>query len=114
MAIPKAVRPLVTIEVKSPDDSFDDIIDKCLEYSALSVPNIVVANPEQKRQFVFSSANCLKLVDRVEILLPAGDSIHLPLDEMYREMEEYVIRRWRAPRSRQSDIRPAWRRGARA
>ncbi len=39
--------PAVTVEIKSPEDTFDDIFDKCFEYEALGVRNIVVMDPRQ-------------------------------------------------------------------
>jgi len=73
--------PLVTVEIKSPDDTFDEILGKCLEYSALGVPHIVVVDPEQRRHFVFRDRS-LTVVDEVRI-----GEITMPLDEMYAEMD---------------------------
>lgn len=46
--------PAVVIEIKSPDDRFDEILEKCLNYEVLGVPNIVVLDPDFRRQYVFS------------------------------------------------------------
>ena len=35
--------PAIVIEIQSPDDTFDDIIDRCLDYEGLTVPDILTA-----------------------------------------------------------------------
>ncbi len=49
------------IEIKSPDDRFDEILEKCLNYEVLGVPNIVVLDPDFRCQYVFS-VQALKLL----------------------------------------------------
>ena len=78
--------PLATVEIKSPDDTFDEIIDKCIEYNSLGVPHIIVVDPEQRRHFVFRDRS-LVLVSDVRIQAHGGE-IPIPLDDMYRELDD--------------------------
>jgi Uma2 family endonuclease len=48
-------------EIKSPDDTFDDIVDKCFEYEKLGVGNTLVMDPDNKRAWRFQHGN-LKLL----------------------------------------------------
>ena len=79
--------PAVVIEIKSPDDTLDAILGKCLEYAELGVPNIVILDPDHARQFVFEDKS-LRLVDEATISLPkAGHTFPLPAS-MFAELEE--------------------------
>jgi Uma2 family endonuclease len=81
--------PAVAIEIKSPDDTFDSIIDKCFEYTAFGVANIVVVDPDSRRQFVFAD-NALQLVPAlIPLHLPKQniDTV-LPMDRMFAELDE--------------------------
>jgi Uma2 family endonuclease len=52
--------PALTIEIISPDDRFDEVLEKCVEYAALRVPNVVVLDPDHKRLYMFTeSALCI-------------------------------------------------------
>ena len=81
--------PAVVIEIKSPDDRFDEILEKCLDYEFLGVPNIVVLDPDFRRQYVFS-AQALKLVPPlIPLHLPkANRDLMLPMDEMFAQMDD--------------------------
>ncbi|HUS05027.1 MAG TPA: Uma2 family endonuclease, partial [Bryobacteraceae bacterium] len=48
--------PAVTIEIMSPDDTFEQVLEKCNEYQALGVRHIVLMDPEHSRHYVFASA----------------------------------------------------------
>ena len=77
--------PLIVIEVKSPDDTFDEITGKCLEYEALGVPNILVMDPDNLRTWIFELKS-LRLLSEAsfELALPSG-TLDLPLSEMLAE-----------------------------
>jgi len=56
--------PAIVIGIKSPDDTLDAVIDKCLEYATLGVPNIIV------------------------LQLPrSGKVLHLPVGRMFAELD---------------------------
>ena len=79
--------PAVVVEIKSPEDTFDAIIDKCLEYAELGVPNIVMLDPESRRSYLFHQ-NALVIATRVLIHLPkAAADLVLPIDQMYAELD---------------------------
>jgi Uma2 family endonuclease len=61
--------PAVTIEIKSPDDTFDEVLDKSLEYAELGVPNIIVLDPDNERQYVFAN-RALQLSTITSVQLP--------------------------------------------
>jgi Uma2 family endonuclease len=80
--------PAIVVEIKSPDDTLDEVIEKCLEYTALGIPNIVVLDPDQKRQYLFA-ANALQLVSSLVLHLPKSDvDMPFPVDEMFAELTE--------------------------
>src|SRR5205807_9063578 len=51
--------PLVIIEIVSPDDTFDDIFDRCSEYEKLGVRNILVMDPEKRHAWLFEHGQLL-------------------------------------------------------
>jgi Uma2 family endonuclease len=80
--------PAIVVEIKSPDDTFDAIFEKCLEYASLGVPNIVVLDPDHKRQYRFSN-NALELVSSLTLHLPkAGADLHFPGDELFADLDD--------------------------
>lgn len=79
--------PLLTVEIKSPDDSFDDILEKCFEYEALGVRNIFVIDPDNERSYLFKNSGLLK-VDGLVIDLPSGEKIPFPIADMFVRMKE--------------------------
>jgi Uma2 family endonuclease len=83
--------PAVVFEIKSPDDTLDDLFDKCLEYSVLGVENIVVLDPDptHRRQYIFTD-NALRLVGpKIVLHLPKTDrDLSFPVDRMFAELDE--------------------------
>ncbi len=81
--------PIVAIEIKSPDDTFDDIVDKCFEYESLGVGNILVMDPDNKRAFLFEESNLRHLPGTSHALrLQDGASLDFPFAEMFAELDE--------------------------
>ena len=75
--------PAIVVEIKSPDDTLDEVMNKCLEYETLGVPNIVVLDPDYKRQYVFTN-RALQLVNSIVLHLPkSGAEIPLPMDRLF-------------------------------
>ncbi len=83
--------PAIIVEIKSPDDTFDDIIDKCFDYENQSVSNIVVMDPDNKRCWLFKQGS-LQLLSGASIALHLpkenGMTIDLPFAEMFCELDE--------------------------
>src|SRR5689334_17050609 len=81
--------PAIVVEIKSPDDTFDDIVDRCFDYEKLGVPNILVMDPDNKRAWLFEHGD-LRLLggDSVTCNLHDRPPIDFPFAEMFQEVEE--------------------------
>jgi Uma2 family endonuclease len=78
------VPPLV-VEIKSPEDTFDDIMDRCFDYERLAVRNIVVMDPDKKRAWMFRDGT-LNFITAT-IWLELGDGIQFPASQLFAEVE---------------------------
>jgi Uma2 family endonuclease len=80
--------PAIIIEIKSPDDTFDDIVDRCFDYEKLTVGNIVVMDPDNKRAWLFQQGN-LKLLTGATIQLSLSRQvIDFPFSQLFAELDE--------------------------
>jgi Uma2 family endonuclease len=80
--------PAITVEIKSPDDKFDDIVDKCFEYETLGVGNILVMDPDHRRAWLFEQ-NSLRLLPGASVQLHlAHGTLDFPFAEMFAELDE--------------------------
>jgi Uma2 family endonuclease len=82
--------PAVVIEIKSPDDTFDDIVDRCFDYETLSVANIVVMDPDHKRAWSFREGNIQLLTGTsIGLNLPQQQlTIDFPFAQLFSELDE--------------------------
>jgi Uma2 family endonuclease len=82
--------PAVVVEIKSPDDTFDDIVGKCLEYEKLGVGSVLVMDPDHKRAWHFRHGNMQLLTgDSIELTLPRQQlTIDFPFAQMFAELDE--------------------------
>jgi len=64
--------PVIVVEIKSPDDTFDDIVERCFDYVRLGVANVLVMDPDNRRAWRFEEG---------EFRLLAGDSVILELHD---------------------------------
>ncbi len=79
--------PAIVIEIKSPDDILDEVIDKCLEYADLGICNIVVLAPDNRRAYIFRN-RALQMVESIVLQLPkCGKELLFPVDRMFAELE---------------------------
>lgn len=78
--------PLLVAEVKSPEDTFDDVLDKCEEYEAMGVHCILVLDPEKQRMHRFSLGS-LNLVQTANIETVAGE-IEICAESLFAEMRK--------------------------
>jgi Uma2 family endonuclease len=79
--------PAIVLEIKSPDDTFDDILDRCFDYEKLTVANIIVMDPDNKRAWTFKNG-ALHLASGV-VQLPLADSlVAFSLPELFAELDE--------------------------
>jgi len=80
--------PAVVIEVKSPTDRFDEIMGKCFEYAAFGVPNIIVIDPDSRRQFVFQNDALQSVPASIRLNLPKIKvAFFLPMDQIFEALD---------------------------
>jgi Uma2 family endonuclease len=80
--------PAVTVEIKAPEDTFDYVMDKCFEYQAFGVPNIVLMDPDNRRAWLFEQNNLRLLTgSSVQLNLSQGP-LDFPFGEMFAELDE--------------------------
>jgi Uma2 family endonuclease len=88
----KVVRdvPAIVVEIKSPDDTFDEIVDKCFEYEKLAVANILVMDPDNRRAWLFRHGNLELLTGlSIALTLPRQQlTIDFPFSQMFAELDE--------------------------
>jgi Uma2 family endonuclease len=80
--------PVITIEIKSPDDTFDDIVEKCFEYEGLGVPNILVMDPGHRRTFLFEQGTLRHLRGESGQLTLRSGALDFPFAGMFAELDE--------------------------
>jgi Uma2 family endonuclease len=81
--------PAVVMEVKSPTDRFDEIVGKCFEYTAFGVPNIILIDPDSRRQFVFQNDAFRSVPASVKLHLPKSNAdFTLPMDRIFEALDE--------------------------
>lgn len=82
--------PGIVVEIKSPDDTFDDVFDRAFDYEKLGASNILVMDPEHRRAWLFQQGN-LELVSgtSVDLRLPRQDlSLEFPIASIFAELDE--------------------------
>jgi Uma2 family endonuclease len=81
--------PGIVVEIKSPDDTFDDIVDRCFDYEKLGVPDIVVMDPDNKRAWMFEHGDLRLLTgNSVNISLPGRPPIEFPFAKLFADLDE--------------------------
>ena len=80
--------PAVIVEIKSPDDTFDDIVDRCFDYEKLTVGNIVVMDPDHKRVWLFQQGNIQLLSGDTIPLKLSRQVIDFPFSQLFAELDE--------------------------
>jgi len=82
--------PAIVVEIKSPEDTFDDIVNRCLDYEKLGVANILVMDPDNKRAWLFKD-RILQLLSGTSIALnrPRQNlTLDFPFAQMFAELDE--------------------------
>jgi Uma2 family endonuclease len=80
--------PVITVEIKSPEDTFDDIVEKCFEYEALGVRNILVMDPDHSRTWLFEQSILRVLKGNSVALSLSQSTLDFPFAEMFAELDE--------------------------
>src|SRR5450755_2379806 len=83
--------PAIVVEITSPDDTFDNVVDKCFEYERLGVPNILVMDPDKKKAWLFRQG-AFDFLSGVSVELklasfPASATIDFPFAQMFAELD---------------------------
>lgn len=80
--------PAIVVEVKSPEDTFDDIVDRCFEYDRLTVGNIVIIDPDNKRAWLFTNGS-FQILTETTIRLHVGKTelLDFPLSQLFAELD---------------------------
>ena len=80
--------PAIIVEIKSPDDTFDDIVDRCFDYEKLTVGNIVVMDPDHKRAWLFQQGNWRLLTGATIQLNLSRQVIDFPFSQLFAELDD--------------------------
>jgi Uma2 family endonuclease len=82
--------PAIVVEIKSPKDTFDEIVGRCFEYETLGIRNILVMDPDNKRAWLFQHGN-LQILTGLSIGLNLARqqlTIDFPFAQMFAELDE--------------------------
>jgi Uma2 family endonuclease len=80
--------PAIVVEIKSPDDTFDDIVDRCFDYEKLTVGGIVVMDPDNKRAWLFQQGTLQLLTGATIRLKLSRQVIDFPFSRLFAELDE--------------------------
>ena len=82
--------PAIIVEIKSPEDTFDDIVSRCFDYEKLRAGAILVMDPDHKRTWLFNQGTLQLLADpEISLDLPQQrDAISFPFAQMFAELDE--------------------------
>ncbi len=81
--------PAIIVEIQSPEDTFDDIVERCFDYERRAVPNILVMDPENRRawRFVHGSLEIIAS-PAIDLTLPNGLKLNFPAAQLFAEIDE--------------------------
>ena len=74
--------PVVTVEILSPDDRFDDVFEKCEEYRAWGVENVWVVEPRRHRLCVYRDG---ELHSQPDLSLPEF-GVHISAASLFAQL----------------------------
>src|ERR1035438_657561 len=66
----------------------DDIVDRCFDYEKLTVGNIVVMDPDNKRVWLFQQGNIQLLTGDTVRLMLSRQAIDFPFAQLFAELDE--------------------------
>jgi Uma2 family endonuclease len=84
------VVPNLVVEVVSPTDRVDDLVDKVAEYFRAGVECVWVSLPSQEQVYVYESPTQVRILTRADELRgePVLPHFRLPLTALFDEVEE--------------------------
>lgn len=79
------VVPNLAIEVVSPTNKGDEVVDKIAEYFRAGVESVWVVFPSQELVYVYASPTAVRIFTRADVLegAPVLPDFHLPLDQVF-------------------------------
>ena len=81
--------PAVIVEIQSPDDTLNDVVDRCIDYEALGVPHILIMDPETDRAWRFTERTIALIgAESIPLDLPNGKSLEFPISRIFAELHE--------------------------
>ena len=81
--------PAIVVEIKSPGDTFDDIVDRCFDYEQLGAVHILVMDPDNRRAWLFEHGDLRLLTgESARLSLRERPVLDFPFGEMFKELEE--------------------------
>jgi Uma2 family endonuclease len=81
--------PAAVVEIKSPDDTFDDILDRCFDYEKCGVRNILVMDPDNRRAWTFEHGNLHLLTEEsISLRLKQQAAVDFPWASLFAELDE--------------------------
>jgi Uma2 family endonuclease len=78
--------PLIVIEIMSPNDREQKLLEKAREYSAMGIPNIWLIDPETRMVQVWRN-DAFAIVTEPKVRV-AGGPVYLDLQEMFAYLDE--------------------------
>jgi Uma2 family endonuclease len=80
--------PAIVVEIKSPDDTFDDLVDRCFDYEKLSVGNIIVMDPDNLRAWLFQQGSWRLMAGTTIQLNVSQEPIDFPFSQLFAELDD--------------------------
>ena len=75
--------PLTTIEILSPAQAFDELVDKARAYFEAGVKSCWIVMPKAQAVFVYSAPGQYEFFHKAEILIDPATGIELPLARLF-------------------------------
>ena len=79
--------PVVIVEVKSPDDTMDDLLERCFDYEKMGVRYPLVMDPEHKLIWLFKHGSFQALANGAVDLDFGGFTVSFPYTQIWAKLE---------------------------
>jgi len=80
--------PLVVVEIQSPDDNFEDMVERCFDYEKHGAGTILIMDPDKRRSWIFEQGTLRLLGDQIRVNL-GGSVAELSFAGMFAELDLY-------------------------
>ena len=81
--------PAIAVEILSPEDRFAELREKCSEYVAIGIANVVILDPMEKIEYRFLNGSFQQLHTAQALRLPKSrNEIPFPTAELFAELDE--------------------------